>query len=322
MPNDETKSKSAEKKKLVVPDSDAEKKLIVPDSDAEVLDFILAKDEDELLPWEDVQLPSEGLYYDGKIPDGYISVRPMGIAAEKILATARLAQSGKSLDWLFRKCVRFSNEFDPLDLLAGDRIFLLYYLRGITHGNMYEFAATCPNVDCGVTNTHPYDLNDLIRTKIKPNRDIGEEPFKVILPHLSEVAGREVWVKIRLLRGYDLQDLIGGRTMRKKVQGGARTRLPREKVHTQPNESIDETLSKNLSMVITEAMGVQARQKIDALVNRMHSKDTATIREFLRENSPGIDTSIYVTCPDCGFEASMDLPITEGFFRPAVSRGV
>jgi len=48
-------------------------------TDAEVLDFIISKDEDDLVPWESVQLPSQGVYYEGAVPGGMVKVRPMGI---------------------------------------------------------------------------------------------------------------------------------------------------------------------------------------------------------------------------------------------------
>lgn len=270
------------------------------------LDKVLSIPEDELLPWEEVTLPSEGLYYDGAVPNGRVQVRPMGLFADKILATSRLAQSGKSLDWLFKKCVKFSNEkFDPLNLLAGDRIFLLYYLRGITHGNNYEFIVRCTNEDCGIKNTQEYDLNNLITTMKRPNKTLGSEPFKIVLPYLSKVTKSEFWVKMRLLRGYDMQSMLTQRTNMKRLG------------HKQ-SEAIDETLEDNLNMLMIDVMGDTDRSKIKEFVNRMHASDTATIREFLNENSPGIDTTIFVNCTGCGQEMRMELPITESFFRPTI----
>jgi hypothetical protein len=42
----------------------------------------------------------------------------------------------------------------------------------------------------------------------------------------------------------------------------------------------------------------------------------AIIREWLRLNSPGIDTQVDLNCADCGQEFRVMLPITESFFRP------
>lgn len=277
-----------------------------------ILDKVISVPIDDVLPWEEVTLPSKGLYYDGAVPGGRVQVRPMGLFADKILATQRLAQSGKSLDWLFKKCVKFpgDGQFDPLNLLAGDRIFLLYYLRGITHGNEYEFIVKCTNEDCGVATTSSYDLNNLSKTIIRPTELSGGEPFKVSLPYLSKAYNTDFWVKVRFLRGYDMQNMLTQKKIVRKVGGG-----PVRSV-----DAVDETLEDNLNMLIVEAMGSTDRVKIKELVSRMHASDTAAIREFLKDNSPGIDTTITVNCSTCGTEMRMELPITEQFFRPTPSR--
>jgi hypothetical protein len=293
-------------------------------SDQALVDTILQAPEEKLIPWENCKLPSLGLYYSWDTP--FVQVRAMGQAAEKILATQRLAQSGQSIDYLFRECVRFADPaFDPLDLLAGDRVYLLYYLRGITHGNIYEFAVTCQRPDCQQVSTHVYDLNQLASTVHWANPAAGAEPFKVQLPYLTESARREVWVGIRFLRGRDMNNLITMRRTRKKLFAAPAIRAGRQQPQRRPNAhaepTIDDTLTENLQMVIDNVMGVKDRMKINALVNRMHATDTAAIREWLRENSPGIETTITMGCPECGQEFMTELPITESFFRPTQKRG-
>ena len=120
-----------EPKKVTPPEPKKEQK-------KNLLDEILSKPKGSLIPWEKVKLPSSGVYYDGQIPNGEIEVRGWGIQTDKILATARLAQTGQSINYIFMNCIRIPNEFDHMNLLVGDRMFLLYYLRGITYGNEYE----------------------------------------------------------------------------------------------------------------------------------------------------------------------------------------
>ena len=276
----------------------ANKNTVAPES---VLDNILGKSADEIIPWESCTLPSEGLYYGDKIPGGNIEVRAMGLGEEKILATARLAQSGKSLDMIYDRCVKFPSDFNSLDLLVGDRMFLFFYLRGITYGNMYEFVAECTHGDCNMTSTFEYDLNDLARTIKKPVPSLGHEPFKIVLPYMSKIAGTEFWVKVRLMRGKDLKSLLANERFMKRVNSGA--------------ESIDNSIESNLKTLIVEAMGSSDRIKIEALVKKLHSQDTSTIRQFIEEYSPTIDTNIDVVCPHCDKDLQIELPITESFFR-------
>lgn len=289
-------------------------------SNRDVLDSVLRKSEEELIPWEDCILPSRGIYYDGLIPEGLIKVRAMGIHADKILSTQRLAKSGASIDWLFDHCVKLpqecdNNGFTHQDLLTGDRTFLIYYLRGITHGNEYEFVVKCP--ECDLSQIQTYNLNELSETMQGPDQSLGLEPFKISLPYLSQKTNTDFWVKIRFLRGEDIQAMLGTVSSIKPRQG------PRNRRKQQPDQvktrgqSIDETLENNLNLVIVEAMDETDRTKIQALVGNMHSSDIAAIREFLKDKAPGIDTMIETNCEGCGNLMVLDLPITESFFRPA-----
>ncbi len=288
------------------------------DTNEEFLNKLLQTSPEQLIPWEECHLPSKGLYYNWS--DGVIQVRAMGQVAEQILATQRLAQDGQSIEYLFRECCRFPEGFDPVDLLLGDRIFLLYYLRGITHGNVYEFAITCTNPDCGSTSTHSYDLNELAQTIVWADESLGPEPFRVDLPYLSKATGRDVWVGVRFLRTVDSYEMLARRKVKKKAvrPGGARNR----RSVVQERQTLDDTINDNMEKIIISVMGVTDPFTIRNFIPRMHSQDTATVREWLRENTPSIDTTIEIQCPDCSQDFVVELPITESFFRPSKSAGV
>lgn len=288
-------------------------------SPQDILDLVINKEADDFLPWEECVLPSRGIYYNGKIPNGIVQVRAMGIYADKILATQRLAKSGKSLDWLYRKCVRLPDkDMDVLDLLANDRTFLLYYLRGITHGNEYDFMVECTNSDCGELSEQEYDLNKLATTIKGPNSELGTEPFKVVLPYMSEITKQEFWVKLRFLRGHDVWSMLNLRSG--KNQAKELRNLKRKSDGANVLPPLDETLEQNLNLLISEVMGSKEPDKIQRVVERLHASDTATIREFLREFTPGIDTTVKLNCPYCKNEMAIDLPITDSFFRPKRTR--
>lgn len=290
-------------------------------NDADVLADLLKGGREAILPWEKVTLPSRGLYYDNLIPGGEVEVRPMGLDVEKILATARFAQGGKNLDMMFKRCIKFPSDFDPVDLLVGDRTFLLYYIRGITFGNRYEFLFTCPNDDCKETSTHVYDLNELART-IKPAKaELGKEPFRITLPMLSQRYNRDFWVKVRFMRGYDMQAIMQRAAIKKKVVTvGPRNVGEKRRVQT-TMEMPDEAVAQNLYLLTTEILGSDDPMTIKKVIEELHSGDSSKIREFLDSNTPGMESQIMVTCPKCSQETRMALPITDGFFRAANTGG-
>jgi len=292
----------------------------------EFIHRLLQVPSDRLIPWEECWLPSKGIYYGW--PDGLVKVKAMGQVAEKILSTQRLAQTGQSIDYLFRECCQFPNGFDPVDLLLGDRIFMLYFIRGITHGNMYEFVITCPNVNCEAVSTHTYDLNDLAQTINWAKPELGREPFQVDLPYISAATKRRVWVGVRFLRASDASDILAKRKTRKKMfakPGGVRTRSrsgqqsvdPRQQA--EQNQMLDDTISHNMEKIIVNVLGINDLFTVRDFISKMHAQDTAAVREWLRENTPGIDNTVTVTCPECSNEFTVELPITDSFFRPSKS---
>ena len=284
----------------------------------QLLDFYISSSEDKLNPWEEASLPSRGLYYNW--PDGIVQVKAMGTAAEKILANQRLAQDGQSIDYLFKECVRLQGGMDPTELLVGDRVFLLFYLRGITHGNLYEFLFTCPNEACGEQSTHEYDLNNLANTIIYADPKLGQEPFDITLPHISEIFKRDISVGLRFLRAYDINDMVAKRRARKKMFAKPATvRNRRDKAIAQPAQEADTMLTDNLAKMIVHVAGVTDPYRISEFVERMHARDSAEIREWMKEHTPGIDNTVTLDCPKCGKDYNIELPITEGFFRPSKS---
>lgn len=295
------------------------------ETNEEFLNRVLSTSPDQLIPLEDCHLQSRGIYYGWS--DGIVKVRAMGTTAEKVLTTQRLTQSGQAIDYLFRECCRFPDGFDPAELLLGDRIFLLYFLRGITHGNIYEFAVSCPNPNCEATNTHMYDLNNLASTITYAKPELGQEPFKVVLPYLSRVTKRDFWVGVRFLRASDSNDMMAKRKSHKKmmaapgssIRTGTKAKGISQRGQARQNEALDDTISQNMEKIIVSVLGVTDHFQIRRLIEQLHAQDSAAIREWLRENTPSMDNTVTVTCADCSQQFTVELPISESFFRPSKS---
>jgi len=261
---------------------------------------------EELIPWEEVTLPSLGLYYGGALPDGKVYVRAMSMQDDKVFATQRLAQSGQTIDYILRHCVKLPDGFDTANMIIGDRHFLLFYLRGITYGNEYEFAVKCPDADCGASSVHKYDLNNLAQKIRRAKRELGPEPFRVLMPFMSEQFKQEVWVSVRFFRGGDITAAMNKQRNVRRVGGRV---------------GVNELVAENIAMAIVDFMGEKKdAASIRNMVDNLHGIDSATLRQFFNDYAPGIDTIIDLECPTCGNQFRVDLPITENFFRSSGAR--
>ena len=173
------------------------------------------------------------------------------------------------------------------------------------------------------SSTHKYDLNDLASTITWADAAVGREPFKVILPYMSKVTNREVFVGVRFLRASDANEILSQRKFRKQaytkpgnsVRSGGLLPSQRNKQKID-NNTLDESITENLEKMITSVMGITDQIAIRSFVQKLHSTDTSTIREWVREHSPGIDTTVIITCQHCDHEFKDELPISESFFRP------
>lgn len=293
-------------------------------SNDELIDTLNGMSADQLIPWEVCQLPSRGLYYGW--PDGNLTVRGFGMVVDKILANERLVRSGQAFDSIFDHCCRFPDDMVSLDLLVGDRTYLLYFLRGITHGNVYEFALTCQAPDCMQIGTYQYDLNDLQRTIVYANPALGGEPFKVSLPYMTEFTGRDFWVEVRFLRGHDANSIASVKKHKRRFMSTGQVQAAKSRqrqavraTREQPTQ-LDDAVVENLSAAIVSVMGVTDRFKVEQFAGKMHGTDSATVRQWLRDHTPGIETIVELQCHACGRDMMSMLPFTDTFFRPTPSR--
>lgn len=278
------------------------------------------------IPWEKVQLPSKGIYYEDKMPNGYLEVKPMGVDVDKMLTNQRLAQSGELLNKIVESCTRFPPDMNVRELLAGDFNYLLYYLRGITHGPTYEFVSDCPH--CGTKNVYEFDLTNLYSTVKNNHPDYPEEPMSVLLPKLSETFGKDVYVMVRLVRVDDIMkmsqpgnDEIFDPVKHGEVRVRNKNKNNKTIINNKSKDDISKIYENNMKqqivgfdidgVIFTDARKFQ-------ITNKLHQQDTSTIREFIDDISPGIDTSLEVVCnnSECGKESMISLPWNENFFRP------
>ncbi|VBB41662.1 hypothetical protein TRIP_B120097 [uncultured Desulfatiglans sp.] len=94
-----------------------------------------------------------------ELPSGLeIELREMTGAEEELLTNQRLIRTGDAVNQALKNCiVRLGDNDEPtvkdvLDLLSGDRLFVLVRLRQISLGDEVELELTCPNTACRAAN--------------------------------------------------------------------------------------------------------------------------------------------------------------------------
>lgn len=244
-------------------------------------------------------LPSRGLLYGGKLPDGQVKLRPMTLKDEKVLFASRSDVLDR-LHSILDRCL-LTRDVPLSDMLSGDRFFLFVMLRVISFESSYSFKMTCPRCSHSFRYSLPLDKG----LEIKMFDGETTDPFKVKLPRSGHT------LELRHLRVRD-EDAI--RQYRRKQKSKAL-------VGEGPSsEDGDPAYSFAYATRIVSIDGVPTKGVLEAVsfCEGLGAYDAAFLRTTIDENSCGVDLRIHVECPDCSYEIEQMLPVEEEFFFPRV----
>ncbi len=236
----------------------------------------------------EVQLPSKGIFYGDKLPDGLVQIEPMGTKQEKLFTTGK---SGIAvLNKIYKDCIPLP--FSHKDLILGDRLFLLLQLRAISYDNNYEYPYACE--ECGEKN---WGKIDLFKMPIKSANDSTEVHFNAELPLTGKT------LQLRLLTGADEESVTRyGKQMKSKIKGMI--------------GGIEHTyrLARRLVTIDGEKVGIQEAMRF---VEELKGKDSMAIQDALAANDIGPVTDVEPECESCNYaNGPFTLPLSSEFFRP------
>jgi hypothetical protein len=242
-----------------------------------------------------VEVPSHGFLYQGitndeEVAKGVLRVKPITMREEEILTTDRLVQQGKALDMVLENCIK--SDIDPYDLLSSDRLYILFYLRGMTFGLEYDFDIRCYH--CGYNFVQTVEI-DKLPIKEWENKKEAEEPVKIELP----ISGATI--EAHYMRGHEERELT-------KVEQESRT-------FDQPDSSSSRTLLMLIDKVTMPDEEVLSPQDKEDFISNMVGSDIDYFRETLNENSPGIKQLENIKCPRCDGWLEFNVPLGRNFFR-------
>ena len=112
------------------------------------------------IPYDIVQLPSEGIFYQNKKKT--LKVSYLTAADEYILTSPNLSQSGELMDTLLRAKI-LDKDVDIKKLAECDKQAVFVFLRNTAFGPSYTFSLTDP--ETGKEFEHTEDLS-VLKTKV------------------------------------------------------------------------------------------------------------------------------------------------------------
>jgi hypothetical protein len=250
------------------------------------------------IPVETVPLPSGGKAYPESHPfhnKDRVDIKAMTAREEDILTSRALLKKGTVITELIRSCL-IEKSANPIDLLTGDRNALMVAIRITGYGAEYDAEVQCS--ECDVKSSQMFNLAEL------PIQSLSIEPvfpgtnlFEFRLPASKKT------VRFKFMLGRDEEEIAA--TQEKQKKAGLQS---------------ESTVTTNLLYSIVSIDGVEDRSKIAGFVRMMPARDSLALRNYIRDNEPGIRMKQETVCPSCGHAEEVGMPLGVTFLWPQAGR--
>ena len=248
-------------------------------------------------PTEIIDLPSKGLLYPEEHPlaTGKIEMKYMTAREEDILTSGNLIRQGVVIDKLLESLIVTPVKYS--DLIVGDKNAIMIAARVLGYGKDYQVKVTCPKcseesdlIDIDLTSFTNKEVDESNITK-------GKNEFHFRLP----AAKRDITFKL-LTHGDERAIDQEVKSFKKKIS----------------KTGIDNALTTRLSHIIQSVDGNQDKKFIrDFVQDELFALDSRSLRDYIKQVSPDIDTTFHFECDHCGHEVpDMTVPIGIDFFWP------
>ena len=91
----------------------------------------------------------------------------------------------------------------------------------------------------------------------------------------------------------------------------------REKMNKHFDVPVENNVTANLEQCIMSIDGIRDKNKIRHFVQYMPAFDSKSLRNFIKENEPGIKMEYDLVCDDCTSVSSVIVPMSSEFFWPS-----
>lgn len=251
-------------------------------------------DTERKFPTEEIDLPSNGWFYDPDSPlaSGKIELKYMTAREEDILTSTNLIQKGLVLDRLL-KAVVVTPKVDIADLLVGDKNGILMAARIMAYGKNYPSTILCRA--CGVVNSVTIDLTELDEREIIEPEEKGKNEFEFVLPKPNNTK-----IVFRALTHRDDEEIAKEVEAQRKI-----------------DPEVEYTQSTRLKYLIVSVGGNTDNAKIRNFVDQeLIARDASALRQEYTKVVPDVDLTFKFTCKDCDDQRRMSVPLGIDFFWP------
>jgi|SRR6478609_273323 len=250
------------------------------------------------IPVEIVPLPSAGKAYPVSSTlhgRDQVEIKAMTAREEDILTNRALLKKGTVISELIRSCL-VDRSVNPSDLLTGDRNALMVAIRITGYGPEYDAEIECS--ECETKAAQQFNLGELPlkHLEIEPVEP-GLNLFEFMLPYSKKT------VRFKFMSGRDEEDISATAEKQKKLGLGGET-----------------AVTTNLLYSIVSIDGVDDRAKIAGFVRMMPARDSLALRNYIKDNEPGIIMKQEVVCPSCAHTEEVGMPIGVTFLWPSAGR--
>lgn len=247
------------------------------------------------VPVETIPLPSAGRVYPPQSSlhgRETVDIKAMTAREEDILTSRALLKKGTVITELIKSCL-IDKTINPIDMLTGDRNAMMVAIRITGYGAEYDVEVECN--ECASKLPRTFNLGELPirRLEIAPVQE-GMNLFEFMLPYSKKA------VRFKFLTGRDEEEIMATAEKQKKLQ-------------LQGEASV----TTNLLYSIVSIEGVEDRAKIAGFVKMMPARDSLALRNYIRDNEPGITMRQEVTCPSCSHAEEVVMPIGVTFLWPS-----
>ena len=246
------------------------------------------------IPIELAPLPSCGRVYPATSAlhnKEVLEIRAGTAREEDILTSRALLKKGTVISELIGSCLT-DKSINPVEMLTGDRNALMVAIRVTMYGAEYDVEVECN--ECQTKAPRSFDLAQLPirRLEIQPVQE-GMNLFEFALPYTKKN------VRFKFLNGKDEADIMTTGEKQKKL-----------------GMQSESSVTTSLLYSIVAIDGVDDRAKIAGFVRMMPARDSLALRNYIRDNEPGIVMKQEVSCPACGHSEEVSMPIGASFLWP------